>query len=128
MTPEQTAKLIELLSKIADALSTPKPYTITGAADWPVLLVVGAILAIMFGLIGGLIRLMWSDLKLSMRDNRSEWKEADASAQLREEKEHDLLWSALRDCQGDCCPPRVGHVPEPGRHERRTSRGEVAVL
>ena len=128
MTPEQTAKLIELLSKIADALSTPRPYTITGAADWPVLLVVGGILAIMIALIGGLIRVMWSDLRSSMRENKTEWKEAVASAKHVEEKEHDLLWSALRDCQGDCCPPRIGHAPETGRHERRATRSEGSGL
>lgn len=128
MTPEQTAKLIELLSKIADALSTPKPYTITGAADWPILLVVSGILAILIGLIGGMIRLMWSDLRLSMRDSKNEWREAVAQAKHDEEKEHDLLWSALRDCQGDCCPPRIGHTPETGRYERRSARSEGASL
>lgn len=124
MTQEQIARLIELLTKIADTLSAPKPYTITGASDWPVLLVVGGILAIMIGLIGGLIRLMWSDLRVSLRDNRTEWKEAVAELKHEEKVEHDLLWSALRDCQGDCCPPRVGHAdhgPSKRKGPRETS-------
>jgi hypothetical protein len=120
MTPEQIAKLLELLSRIADSLASPRPYTLTGASDWPILLVLGGILAIMIGLIGALIRLMWSDLRTSMRDNRSEWREAVAEVKGEERVEHDLLWAALRDCQGECCPPRIGHTET--SHKRRVPR------
>lgn len=92
MTPEQIAKLLELMARIAD-----RQYTITGASDWPILLAVG-------GLLCGLLGLMWSDLRGSLRDSRQEWKEAVAELKREEKIEHDILWAALRDCQDDCCP------------------------
>ena len=125
MTPDQIAKLLELLSRIADALASPRPYTLTGASDWPILLVVSGILALMIGLIGALIRLMWADLRANMREDRGEWKDAVAEVKKDERVEHDLLWSALRDCQGECCPPRIGHESSfKRRAPRETSRDQ----
>lgn len=82
MTPEQFSRLLEVLEKMASA----KSYTITGASDWPILAVVGAI---MIALIGA----MWHDLRVSIQENKRE-----AAADI------DKLWAAQRDCQDDCCP------------------------
>lgn len=121
MTPEQTAKLLELLSKIADALSVPKVYTLTGAADWPLLIVVSGIIALMIAMIGGLIKYMWVDLRIGLRDNKVEWKAVITELKQEEKEEHDLLWSAIRDCQSDCCPPRIGHADH-GVQRRKPGR------
>ena len=81
MTTEQFAQLLTLLEKIAS-----RQYTITGASDWPILLVIGGIT---FALIGA----MWTDLRNNFREQKAEAKE-----------ERNLIWSALKDCQDDCCP------------------------
>jgi hypothetical protein len=83
MTPDQIHQLLQLLGKIAE-----RQFTITGAADWP-------ILAWMCMGFGAMLGLMWIDL----RSDRNERKEEN-------EKEHDKLWHALRDCKEDCCPAR----------------------
>lgn len=77
MTPEQFKELLIVLRSMAE-----KNYTLTQAADWPML-------AFLLGVIGVLIALMWADLKRTLRDNQ---------------EEHKLLWKSLGDCQDDCCP------------------------
>lgn len=77
MTPDQFQQLLSVLQKIAD-----KQYTLTGAADWPMLVAMG-------GLITGLIGFMWLDLRGKLVDNKTE---------------HEKLWRAMADCQDDCCP------------------------
>ena len=92
MTPDQIAKLLEVLERIAS-----RQYTITGASDWPILAAVGGLLAVLIGL-------MWSDLRGSIKEYRTDWK-SELAAHKREGKEElDLLWTAMRDCQNDCCP------------------------
>ena len=83
MTPEQIQEIIAALKAIA---SGPKGYTLTGAADWPLLIIVGAGLVVLLGM-------MWADLRANIRDNRSEWK-----------GEATTIWAAMKDCQDDCCP------------------------
>ena len=87
MNPEQFAKLLDVLIRIAD-----KRHAITEAADWPML----AAMVSMFGIIViGLIGCMWLDLKRGYEKQ-----------ELCAEKEHDRIWAAMKDCQEDCCPPR----------------------
>lgn len=92
MTPDQIAKLLEVLERIAS-----RQYTLTGASDWPILMAVGGVLVALIGL-------MWSDLRSSIKEYRTDWK-SELAVHKRESKEElDLVWSALRDCQNDCCP------------------------
>jgi len=83
MTPDQFAQLLALLAKIAD-----HPYTITGAADWPILAVMGTLL-------GALIAFMWHDLGAKIIEHKRD-----------DEKAHDAVWRAMRDCKDDCCVER----------------------
>lgn len=108
MSPEQIERIVHALERLA---SRGQTYTITGAADWPILAAIGGILIM-------IIAFMWRDLRGTIRDNRLDWKESMAMIRsewqdaLREhkaegKKENDILWGAMRDCQSDCCPPRV---------------------
>lgn len=92
MTPEQFQKLLELIERLIS-----KQYTITGAADWPIIVVLG----------GGLVALivyMWIDLRSVVKDNRADWRSELAEHKQANEKEFDLLWKAQHDCQSECCP------------------------
>jgi len=91
---EQINHLLQLLEKIAN-----HQYTITGAADWPILAAIGAILL-------ALIAMMWSDLRSTIKDNRGEWQVSLTKHEVDVDRKLDLLWDAMRHCQGDCCPPR----------------------
>jgi len=93
MTPEQFSQLLDILNKI----STNQPYTITGAADWPILVVVG-------GALIGIIVFMWMDLRASIKDGRVDWRDALKKHEDENEKSFDMIWQAHRDCQADCCP------------------------
>ena len=86
MDPAQINKIVSALEKIASAPSAV--YTITGAADWPLLVVLG-------GAVVALICFMWADLRSTMKENRT-----DAKTDI------DTLWKAMRECQDDCCPRR----------------------
>ena len=44
MNPGEIARLLEVLSRIADSLSRRQQYTITGADDWQILVVIGGLL------------------------------------------------------------------------------------
>lgn len=93
MTPEQFSRLLEVLEKLANKSS----YTITGASDWPILAVVGAIIVALIGA-------MWSDLRGTIKENKAEAK-----------SDINLLWAAQRDCQEDCCPRGSSKVREAPR-------------
>lgn len=58
MTPEQFNQFINKLGMIVDQ----QPYTITGAADWPILLTGGSIVFILGGI-------MWKDLRNTLASN-----------------------------------------------------------
>ena len=94
MTPEQLERIVHALEKLA---TKNQPYTITGAADWPILVALGFILV-------SLIGFMWRDLRGYIKDNRSDWKEALTEHKSESKKENDIIWAAMRDCQSDCCP------------------------
>lgn len=94
MTPAQFEELLNLLHDLA-AKNTQ--YTITGASDWPMLMVLGGILA-------GLIGFMWVDLRSKLTDHKVDFgKELDA-IKAENKEGHDILWNAMRDCQNECCP------------------------
>ncbi|MDD3814445.1 MAG: hypothetical protein PHZ02_07340 [Desulfocapsaceae bacterium] len=95
MNTDQFNQLLLLLGKIAD-----KQYTITGATDWPMVYVLGGIFVIVFG---G----MWVDLRGTIKNNKDEWKSALIAHEQAEEKQFDHVWRSQRDCQSDCCPPRL---------------------
>lgn len=92
MSPDQFNQLLAALSKLAD-----RPYTLTGAADWP-------ILAFMLVIFIGVIGWMWRDLKATIKDGRQENKADLSEYKQTHSEEHKNLWQALKDCQGDCCP------------------------
>ena len=80
MTPEQINALIDAVRSLQGGLSAK--YTITGAADWPLVTVLG-------GAIVALVIFMWLALKATIKDGRHEWK-----AEL--EKEVGMLWREAR--------------------------------
>ena len=100
ITPEQFSQLLAALRMLAD-----KSYTISGAADWPMLLTLG-------GLLLAAVAAMWADLRSKLIDHRTV-----ATTELKElkaenEKGHDMIWEAMRACQDDCCPRRREHSRE----------------
>lgn len=98
LTPEQIKMLLDVLNKIAANLSD-KNYTITGAADWPILLVLG-------GLILSMVAFMWRDLRSVLKESKEDWREKLAEHKVENEKNFDLIWAAHRDCERECCPRR----------------------
>lgn len=93
-TTEQFALLLKLLEKIADR-QQPQ-YTITGAQDWPILVLLG-------GIIVGMVAFMWTDLRATIKDGKKEWKNDLVRHEDENTRQFDYVWDAIRDCQGDCC-------------------------
>lgn len=97
MTAEQVEQTLKLLQRIAETLSGT--YTITGAADWPILAALAAVIL-------GLIALMWRDLKATIRD-KDDIIRRDLEHEVTERKrQDDLLWSGMRDCKQECMGSR----------------------
>lgn len=92
MTPEQFTRLLDVLEQLA----TMKQYTLTGAADWPILVVVG-------GLLIAAVGAMWADLRNSIREGRCEWKQDLERHSEENRRSFDTVWRAHRECQEDCC-------------------------
>ena len=91
MTPMEQ---LEILEKIAS-----RPYTITGASDWPAVVAIGSLLVLA---ISG----MWADIRYVVKTIRVE-----AAQNLREHKDEDdkahcAIWASHRDCREDCCDLR----------------------
>jgi len=91
---DQLLPLVEALNHLAESLkiSSVTKYTLTGAQDWPILLVVGALLVAM-------ISFMWVDLKATFKDHKADNKD-----------EIDTLWNETRsirqemkECKEKCC-------------------------
>ena len=119
MTPDQLQQIIAALKEIA---AQSKSYTLTGASDWPLLVVVGGILMALLGVMAGMIGLMWADLRNNIREGKAEWQAAvekheqeldekcAANAQLMRDVEARIkgeittIWQVVTDCQSDCCP------------------------
>lgn len=74
---------------------TPKPegddYTLTSASDWPMVLILG-------GLLTAIIAGMWVDLKSTIRESRTEWREALREHVVTSDKETDKIWTAIKEC------------------------------
>ena len=97
MNPDQVQQLLASLAKIAGELSVRQQYTLTGAADWPILIVIGGILI-------SLAAFMWVDLKSTIREHRGELREELTKHINDDERDHEKIWKAFGDCQSDCCP------------------------
>ena len=92
MTPDQFARLLDLLEKMA-----AHQYTLTNASDWPLLVWMG-------GFLITALAAMWIDLKATIKEHRSEWRVELDKHKLESEKAVEQVWTAMKDCQGDCCP------------------------
>lgn len=77
VNPDQFKELIIVLRQLVD-----KPYTLTGAADWPLLMALA-------GIIISLIVFNWHSIAKKIDDHQD-----------REDKEHKDIWRAI----DDCCP------------------------
>lgn len=115
MTHEQFEQLILLLAKIANF-----QYTLTDAADWPLLVALAGVIALCLGSIIGLLVYIHKDLKLTIKEKAGEWKEGlDKEEKERKEavqlcwdgwrEEKDNLWTEMEKCQADCCPRGNGN-------------------
>lgn len=97
MTPDQFSKFIEVLQGLKDH----DAYTLSGAQDWYMLVTLG-------GMVVVLLVYIWQDLKITMKEHRTE-AQCDISKEVTERKEQDeLIWKYIRDCQEDCCPRKKG--------------------
>jgi len=85
MTTEQFSRLITAIESLVN-----KQYTISGAADWPMLIAIGSLLIAVIGF-------MWIDLRSKLDAGRNDTR-----------KEFDAIWQAMKDCQDDCCPRTHG--------------------
>ena len=92
ITEAQFEKLLQFLEKI----SQPDKFTITGASDWPALVAVGGLLLLA-------VAAMWADLRSALKDNRCDWQTALNAHKADNDRAHDAIWTAHRDCKEDCC-------------------------
>lgn len=111
MNQQQIDQLLALLSEIAKSISTQREYTLTGAADWPMLV-------ILFGFFGALLMaagsFAWLDIrsKIDCAFSASTKVAEDSKGELKEyktevQREIDGIWHEIERCQSECCPPRV---------------------
>ena len=106
ITPDQFQQILQLLGKIAD-----KQYAITGATDWQMLFVLGGVFVLIFSGawadLRGSLKGIVLEMKASLGKAEAEWKSALREHEAAEEKQFDHVWNSQRDCQKDCCPPRI---------------------
>jgi len=90
-------------------------YTITGAADWTMLVTLVGFLGGGFGaVLLAMIGMMWRDLggkfDAIKADNGSDHEKLRKELEdykIEHKEEHAQLKQDMKDCQSDCCPPRV---------------------
>ncbi len=70
-------------SLLISALTTERPYTLTGADDYPVLIAC-------LGLLLCLGVYIWQDIKYTIREHRKEWRD-ELTTEACERKEQDAL-------------------------------------
>jgi len=106
MNSEQFALIAKLLERIAD-----RPFTITQATDWQMLYVMLGMVA--SGLLMA-VGFFWRDVTCKFRDMSAALKEfkvddCKAHETLKDDfsKANDTIWTAIKDCQSDCCPPQT---------------------
>ena len=99
MTSEQIAQLLKLIERIAD-----RPFTITQAADWPMVVIFLTVFCACIGL-------FWRDVGMridAVKEIVKETKATDCREHEALKKEFErgdqLIWDAMKDCQADCCP------------------------
>lgn len=92
MTQEQFSLFLAAITKLGEVKTA---YTITGAADWPILV---ALAAILFAMIG----YMWHDLKNSLKGLTEETSRVERESRDFAEKEDNKIWAAMRECQAEC--------------------------
>lgn len=93
MTDQQFIQLIALLEKVIN-----KQFTITGAADWPLLVVLGGLIAT---LVSTLVCLMWRDLKGSISSLKMDFKEELKAYKEDNDKSHDIIWAEIKRIERD---------------------------
>lgn len=95
MSPEQISRLLDLLEQIS---SRGQTYTITGAADWPILVIICGILVFLIGA-------MWNDQRASRKEDKADLLLAIANVKKDNKSDIDNIWKGMRDCKNDCCHP-----------------------
>jgi len=96
MNPMQFSEFIEVLERLL-----ARQYTITGAADWPLLLTIGGVLGAVLMMLIAIIGFMWRDIRAVVKDNRGEWREELLRHEEKNENAHKELWGALNAKRGD---------------------------
>lgn len=102
MSPSENHQIAEGLQAIADKL-TPPTYTLTGAADWPILVIMCGLVATMIGCLALQVGFMWRDLRGRIKEDVDHlWEETRA---LRKEfRESDTsIKDDMKECKEKCC-------------------------
>ena len=107
MTDIQIEHALKLLEKIVEQANH---YTLTGAADWPLLVAIGGILI-------GLLAWMWAHLHATIQQHRDDLRTMLTELKQDGQQQARVLWKALEECQNQCCPRR--HWDGMDRRERR---------
>lgn len=94
LTPGQVEHLLRLLETIAN-----RKYTLTGAADWQILQVVGGgLVALLFAFIA----VMWADIKGTIKSNKQDSLEMMRYHEREQEKDFEAIRAEIRRCQTRC--------------------------
>lgn len=103
-TPDQVAEFLKLLSRTADSLTkiADKPYSISGASDWAMLVALGVVIMATIGF-GG----KW--IIYSISKDITTLSSALIRHQTEDTNDHNRIWAAHEDCQRECCP-RLGRI------------------
>lgn len=93
MTSPETQQIADALQAIAAKL-TPPTYTITGAADWPILLALGGVVSFLLVVLIAVVGFMWKGLESSLKEWRKEMR-----GEMKEQI--NLLWVETRKITAD---------------------------
>lgn len=100
MEPGQFDKLITALTSLGEniANSSQVQYTITGADDWDIIVIlVGffcGVITLLFTILIKMVSSMKTDVINTIKENRTEWREELAKAE-------NLLWDEARSIRGE---------------------------
>ena len=104
MEPAQFTELMNVLGDLVETLEKPMEYSITGASDWEILVGFGSFFMIV--MVAGFKMILGA-----IEKNDRAWRGALGKHEKDNEKDFDILHDIQKECQADCCPPRVGHQP-----------------
>lgn len=111
----ELSPLIEALTRVANSLEHGTSYTLTGAADWSILVtsfsLFSGIIIAMFGIIMWFGKESVTTITRSIKDHRDEW-EKHLDRHTAEGKEAiNLLWDETRNIRKDCkdCRAEICH-------------------